>query len=138
MAEFCFVQVNAGGAQKPGRGRGGEAASKRNSKVMRQHVRRAVLRTRQQATLDGRMKHFTGTEFVTSKQAEQSSATTVDKKGALLKLEPAQSHSTTAWTVLTAQPTLRHPYTEYAASAVQLPMERIDYLFKSRTNLPLP
>jgi hypothetical protein len=128
MAEFCFVEVTNDAAQRTN-----GSAGHRASKAMRQHVRKAVLRTRQQTTLDGRMRHFTGTSFVKSRQADSSGDIRKDD-GAFGQLAPEHG-LTIRRTTLTAQPVVRHPYTDHAASLVRLPVERIDYLFKSRISL---
>ena len=138
--EFHFV-----GWQRPGQGHDLERV-----KVVRQHARRAALKHRIFSLSEGRAKRFNGVEFVNEipaiggsssshRQLVEASEVTIQFRkacwttGSTSTRPPSNCpvrHGSMTTYLLPSQPVLRHPYTVLASSCVDLPVERIDLLFK--------
>lgn len=141
--EFQFV-----GWQQPGQGHGLEGI-----KVVRQHARRAALKHRIYSLSEGKTKRFNGVEFVDEVRAtsvssslqtemdcgmeaskvtirfQKASWTTASNSTRPPSNYPFRHGSMTTY-LPPSQPDIRHPYTFWASSCVNLTVERIDHLFK--------
>ena len=141
--ELHFVNV-----QDPGQG-----CNVAYPKTSRQHVRRAVLRKRDNGDFHDKIRHFNGLKFLNGASALEFPPNRLIVREAMREsqtndssqrvprgtLQPPLHYSGKRRTScymkvphpLTSSPTTWHPYTVYAASRVQMPVNRIDFLFKS-------
>jgi len=121
-----------------------------DARITRQHVRRAVMRKRKTGDLDGRIKQFDGTAllggFATPKVPSgrplstkaQENSTEPHHRHVSGRIPHASSggrvnaHHMRAPDLPILGLAVQHPYTAYATLCVDIPVGRIDSLFKSR------
>lgn len=123
------------------------------TKTSRQHVRRAVMRKRNNGDFYDKIRHFNGLKFLNGVTAPKLPQNRLLMTEAICESQtndssqrvPQGSLQTPAHysgkcrtschmelpRPLTSMPTTWHPYTVYAASCVQMPVNRIDFFFKS-------
>ena len=125
MTEWCFVNV-----RQPGQMR-----DTQDAKMIRGHVRKAVLRARGHCNVRGRIQIFTGIKFVNTTVNDTPEQQSCQVSGVSLEPFDTDQHDARHQIIPFISRTLisvRHPYTAYAAPFVQLSIDRIDFLFKSR------
>jgi len=128
----------------------GQECNAADARITRQHVRRAVMRKRKTGDMDDRIKHFDGTTllggFATQRASNDRLISTMARKGSseqnhrhvsvrMLHTSSGGSvgfHDVRTPNLLIPGLAIQHPYTAYAALCVDIPVSRIDSLFKSR------
>lgn len=132
MRELCFINVH-----KPG-----QEGTQHNKKAAQIHIRRAVLKNRGCRDIGERIKLFNVEHHsLCSVSSGKILGEESNKSANPAEVEQAHSYDhnlnfgrpseNNVSCITTSHIYARHPYTTYAASAVRLPVERIDFLFKS-------
>lgn len=123
------------------------------TKTDRQHVRRAIMRKRNNGDIYDKIRHFNGRKFLNGVLAPKVPQNQLIMTEAMRDLQannssqrvPRGSLQTppqyagkhgTSFLMEVPHPLISrlatwHPYTVYAASCVRMPVDRIDFLFKS-------
>lgn len=150
MKKLCFVEFRLPN----------EVINTQEKKAIRRHVRNAVLAKRRCSHLDTRIRHskFVNLEATTisvelsehnetlrrEENAETSSKHVIAPQrpthtaGCVhngSQADPEINHRNVLPSLSVFRPSVHHPYTTYAGSVVELPVDRVDALLKGRKSL---
>jgi len=137
----------------------GQECNAADARITRQHIRRAVMRKRKTGDMDDRIKQFDGTTFqsgfalqrvsdnrLVSTRAQENDSEQ-NHRHVSVRMLPVSSGGSVSFRhvgtpdLLTSGLGVQHPYTAYAALCVDIPVSRIDSLFKScmaPSSIPYP